>query len=102
MLVSVKWVKLRAKAHSMMPSATASPKDSPKEPAAEFTPAASLTLSSAMGARVKLLSWDTSRPRPEPVITSGITRYHPESTLGTRGMMAAMPTVLRANPAMTM
>jgi hypothetical protein len=64
-LVSVKWVKLKAKAHSMMPPAMASPKDSPKEPAAEFTPAASLTRSSAMGARVKLLSWDTSRPRPE-------------------------------------
>jgi hypothetical protein len=58
-LVSVKWVKLKARAHSMMPPAMASPKDSPKEPAAEFTPAASLTRSSAMGARVKLLSWDT-------------------------------------------
>ena len=38
-LVSVKWVKLKAKVHSMMPPATASPKDSPKEPAPEFTPA---------------------------------------------------------------
>ena len=55
-----------------------------------------------IGARVKLLSWETSRPRPEPVTTRGITRYHPESTLGTSGMMAAMPTVDRAKPASTM
>ena len=86
----------------MRPPARARPKDSPKEPPAELTPAASLTRSSAIGASVKLLSWETSRPKPDPVITRGSTRYHPESTLGTRGMMAAMPTVLSANPARTM
>ena len=36
----------------MIPPAIASPKESPKEPAAEFTPAASLTRSSSMGASV--------------------------------------------------
>ncbi len=36
----------------MRPPATARPKESPKDPAAEFTPAASLTRSSSMGANV--------------------------------------------------
>ena len=45
-------VKLNDSAASMMPPAMASPKDSPNEPAAEFTPAASLIRSSAIGARV--------------------------------------------------
>ena len=72
----------------MSPPATARPNDSPNEPAAEFTPAASLTRSSLMGASVKLFSCETSMPRPHPQITSGITRYHPESTLGTKGMIA--------------
>ena len=85
----------------MTPPATASPKDSPKEPAAEFTPAASLTRSSLMGARVKLLSCETSMPSPEPAITKGMTKYHPESTLGTKEMIAAMPTALRAKPVRT-
>mgnify|MGYP003416485623 CR=1 FL=1 len=37
---------------SMIAPANANPNDSPKEPAAEFTPAASLTRSSSMGANV--------------------------------------------------
>ena len=37
---------------SMMAPANASPNDSPNEPAAEFTPAASLTRSSEIGASV--------------------------------------------------
>ena len=36
----------------MIAPAKARPNDSPKEPAAEFTPAASLTRSSEIGARV--------------------------------------------------
>ena len=36
----------------MMPPAIASPKESPNEPPAEFTPAASLTRSSSIGASV--------------------------------------------------
>ena len=36
----------------MMPPAIASPNESPNEPAAEFTPAASLTRSSSIGERV--------------------------------------------------
>ena len=36
----------------MMPPATARPNDSPNDPAAELTPAASLTRSSSMGASV--------------------------------------------------
>ena len=51
-LASVMLVKLKARTASMMPPAIASPNDSPKEPAAEFTPAASLTRSSAMGESV--------------------------------------------------
>ena len=49
---SVRWVKLNDRAASMMPPAMASPNDNPNDPAAEFTPAASLTRSSAIGARV--------------------------------------------------
>ena len=36
----------------MMPPAIASPNDSPNDPAAEFTPAASLTRSSSIGDNV--------------------------------------------------
>ena len=36
----------------MIPPATASPNDSPNDPPAEFTPAASLTRSSSMGLSV--------------------------------------------------
>ena len=49
MLASVMLVKLSERTASMMPPATASPNDSPNEPAAEFTPAASLTRSSSIG-----------------------------------------------------
>ena len=42
-------VKLTARAASMMAPANASPNDRPNEPAAELTPAASLTRSSEMG-----------------------------------------------------
>ena len=52
MLDSAIWVKVIESAASMMPPATASPNDSPNDPAAEFTPAASLTRSSAIGASV--------------------------------------------------
>ena len=51
-LFSVIWVKLTDRAASMMPPAMARPKESPKDPAAEFTPAASLTRSSSTGASV--------------------------------------------------
>ena len=51
-LASVRLVKLNDRAASMMPPAMARPKDSPKEPAAELTPAASLIRSSSIGARV--------------------------------------------------
>src|SRR6185437_14451072 len=51
--------KLRESVASMMAPANASPNDSPNDPAAEFTPAASLTRSSEIGERVLLLSWDT-------------------------------------------
>ena len=49
---SERFVKLRASAASMIAPANARPNDSPNEPAAEFTPAASLTRSSSMGASV--------------------------------------------------
>ena len=45
-------VKVMESAASMMAPANASPNDSPNEPAAEFTPAASLTRSSEIGASV--------------------------------------------------
>ena len=45
-------VKATDSAASMIAPANASPKDSPNEPAAEFTPAASLTRSSEIGERV--------------------------------------------------
>ena len=45
-------VKARDRVASMIAPANASPKDRPKEPAAELTPAASLTRSSEMGDRV--------------------------------------------------
>ena len=51
-LFSVICVKLTDRAASMMPPAMARPKESPKDPAAEFTPAASLTRSSSTGASV--------------------------------------------------
>ena len=49
MLACAMLVKARASVASMMAPANASPKDSPNEPAAEFTPAASLTRSSVIG-----------------------------------------------------
>ena len=81
-----------------MPPAIASPKDRPKDPAAELTPAASLIRVSSIGASVKLLSCDTSRPRPAPAIISGTVRYQPEVASGTIGISNAMPAVLSANP----
>ena len=45
-------VKVMERVASMMAPANASPKDSPKDPLAEFTPAASLTRSSEIGASV--------------------------------------------------
>ena len=51
-LLSVIRVKLNDKAASMIPPAIARPKERPNEPAAEFTPAASLIRSSSTGARV--------------------------------------------------
>ncbi len=43
------WVKAIESVASMMAPANANPNDSPNEPAAEFTPAASLTRSSEIG-----------------------------------------------------
>ena len=48
-LASDRLVKVNESAASMMAPANASPNDSPNEPAAEFTPAASLTRSSEIG-----------------------------------------------------
>ena len=50
------------------------------------------------GGQGEVVELGHQRPSPEPAIKSGTTRYQPESTLGTRGMMAAMPMVLRAKP----
>ena len=77
----VNLVKLKDRTASRRPPATASPKERPNEPAAEFTPAASLTRSSSMGDSVKLLSWDTRRPKPDPVISNGKKRAQPDSAL---------------------
>ena len=52
MLASVLVVKLKDRTASMTPPATARPNDSPNDPAAEFTPAASLARSSSTGANV--------------------------------------------------
>ena len=52
MLSSAMLVKVNDSVASMMAPANASPNDSPNEPAAEFTPAASLTRSSEIGASV--------------------------------------------------
>ena len=52
MLDSTMLVKLNESTASRMPPAIASPNDSPNDPAAEFTPAASLTRSSSMGESV--------------------------------------------------
>ena len=51
-LESERFVKLKARVASMIAPANARPNDSPNEPAAEFTPAASLTRSSSIGASV--------------------------------------------------
>ena len=56
----------------MIAPAKARPKESPKFPAAEFTPAASLIRSSEIGASVKLLSWETSMPSPDPAMINGM------------------------------
>ena len=45
-------VKLSERTASSTPPAIARPKESPKDPAAEFTPAASLIRSSSIGASV--------------------------------------------------
>ena len=45
-------MKAKDSVASMIAPAKASPNESPNEPAAEFTPAASLTLSSVIGERV--------------------------------------------------
>ena len=87
---------------SIRPPAIASPNERPNDPAAEFTPAASLMPSSEIGARVKLLSCETRRPRPEPAIASGTTSHHPESTRGTSGRSATIPRSRSAKPARTM
>ena len=51
-LSSAMLVNVSDRVASMIAPANARPKDSPNEPAAEFTPAASLTRSSSIGARV--------------------------------------------------
>ena len=51
-LESAMLVKVNDSVASMMAPANASPNESPNEPAAEFTPAASLTRSSEIGDRV--------------------------------------------------
>ena len=52
LLLSDSVVKAKDSVASMIAPAKASPNDSPNEPAAEFTPAASLTRSSEMGESV--------------------------------------------------
>ena len=52
MLFSAMSVKVMERVASMMAPANASPNDSPNDPPAEFTPAASLTRSSEIGASV--------------------------------------------------
>ena len=52
MLLSDMWVKATDRVASMIAPANARPNDSPNEPAAELTPAASLTRSSEIGDRV--------------------------------------------------
>ena len=95
-------VNRKASVASMIAPAKARPKESPKFPAAEFTPAASLIRSSEIGASVKLLSWETSMPSPDPAMISGIARYHPESARGTTRISSTIPTVSNANPARMM
>ena len=56
----------------MTPPAIASPNERPNDPAAELTPAASLTRYSSIGESVSLFSCDTSIPSPEPVISKGM------------------------------
>ncbi len=51
-LSSAIWVNAIESVASMIAPANASPNDSPKDPAAELTPAASLTRSSEIGERV--------------------------------------------------
>jgi hypothetical protein len=51
-LASAMSVKVMERVASMMAPANASPNDSPNDPPAEFTPAASLTRSSEIGASV--------------------------------------------------
>src|SRR3974377_1409258 len=80
------------------PSKRAPANASPNAPPAEFTPAASLTRSSAIGASVRLLSWETSRPSPDPAIIKGTARYQPEVARGTIGSMAVLPAGERGNP----
>ena len=51
-LESELWVKISDSEASMIAPANASPNESPNDPPAEFTPAASLTRSSSIGASV--------------------------------------------------
>ena len=55
MLDCAMFVKLRERAASMIAPANASPKERPNDPAAELTPAASLTRSSVIGDKVTCL-----------------------------------------------
>ena len=49
MLCAARWLKLNDSVASMIAPAKASPNESPNDPLAEFTPAASLTRSSEIG-----------------------------------------------------
>src|SRR5262249_59125129 len=60
------WLNTSDSDASMIAPANASPNESPKDPPAELTPAASLTRSSSIGQSVQVLSWETSRPPPQP------------------------------------
>jgi hypothetical protein len=46
-----------------------------------------------------LFSCETSRPRPEPAISSGTTSHQPESARGTIGISTATPAARRRKPA---
>ena len=83
LLFSAMCVKATDRVANMIAPANASPKESPNDPAAELTPAASLTRSSVIGDSVHLFSCETNSPSPDPAMMSGMTRYQPEDARGT-------------------
>ena len=86
----------------MIAPAKASPNESPNDPAAELTLAASLARSSEIGRQRVVVELGHQQAQPDPAMTNGTTSAQPESARGTIGSSTSIPTVSSANPSRTM